>query len=195
MGKNIIVDNKGTNINLMIERVAKEAAEKAIQIYKIKSNEEAIELYNRKIRNTKLLLKHYREFKKHIDNSVFKVSCKSGNAIEVLTTLADRYVSEDLFVESISKSVSRTNVIIAHIDIMLKIYKEYCNNSNDIEQRRYRIIEERFIKEVKHKKDRSSINKIAKRENIDTRTVYKDIDQACERLATLIFGVDGIKKY
>ncbi|HBG0292092.1 TPA: hypothetical protein KPD90_002045 [Clostridioides difficile] len=195
MGKNIIVDNKGTNINLVIERVAKEAAEKAIQIYKIKSNEEAIELYNRKIRNTKLLLKHYREFKKHIDNSVFKVSCKSGNAIEVLTTLADRYVSEDLFVESISKSVSRTNVIIAHIDIMLKIYKEYCNNSNDIEQRRYRIIEERFVKEVKHKKDRSSINKIAKRENIDTRTVYKDIDQACERLAALIFGVDGIKKY
>ncbi|MCU5977953.1 hypothetical protein [Clostridioides difficile] len=195
MGKNIIVDNKGTNINLMIERVAKEAAEKAIQIYKVKSNEEAIELYNRKIRNTKLLLKHYREFKKHIDNSVFKVSCKSGNAIEVLTTLADRYISEDLFVESISKSVSRTNVIIAHIDIMLKIYKEYSNNSNDIEQRRYRIIEERFIKEVKHKKDRSSINKIAKRENIDTRTVYKDIDQACERLAALIFGVDGIKKY
>ncbi|UUV14809.1 hypothetical protein [Clostridioides difficile] len=195
MGKNIIVDNKGTNINLMIERVAKEAAEKAIQMYKVKSNEEAIELYNRKIRNTKLLLKHYREFKKHIDNSVFKVSCKSGNAIEVLTTLADRYISEDLFVESISKSVSRTNVIIAHIDIMLKIYKEYSNNSNDIEQRRYRIIEERFIKEVKHKKDRSSINKIAKRENIDTRTVYKDIDQACERLAALIFGVDGIKKY
>lgn len=195
MGKNIIVDNKGTNINLMIERVAKEAAEKAIQMYKVKSNEEAIELYNRKIRNTKLLLKHYREFKKHIDNSVFKVSCKSGNAIEVLTTLADRYVSEDLFVESISKSVSRTNVIIAHIDIMLKIYKEYCNNSNEIEQRRYRIIEERFIKEVKHKKDRSSINKIAKRENIDTRTVYKDIDQACERLAALVFGVDGIKKY
>ncbi|HBH1807399.1 TPA: hypothetical protein KRM61_001027 [Clostridioides difficile] len=195
MGKNIIVDNKGTNINLVIERVAKEAAEKAIQIYKIKSNEEAIELYNRKIRNTKLLLKHYREFKKHIDNSVFKISCKNGNAIEVLTTLADRYVSEDLFVESISKSVSRTNVIIAHIDIMLKIYKEYCNNSNDIEQRRYRIIEERFIKEVKHKKDRCSINKIAKRENIDTRTVYKDIDQACERLAALIFGVDGIKKY
>ncbi|WP_394869929.1 hypothetical protein [Clostridioides difficile] len=194
MGKNIIVDNKGTNINLMIERVAKAAAEKAIQMYKVKLNEEATELYNRKIRNTKLLLKHYREFKKHIDNSVFKVSC-SGNAIEVLTTLADRYVSEDLFVESISKSVSRTNVIIAHIDIMLKIYKEYCNNSNDIEQRRYRIIEERFIKEVKHKKDRSSINKIAKRENIDTRTVYKDIDQACERLAALVFGVDGIKKY
>ncbi|EQG35321.1 TPA: hypothetical protein MJC92_000235 [Clostridioides difficile] len=195
MGEKVIIDSKESNINLIIERAAKAAAEKAIQIYKVKLNEEATELYNRKIRNTKLLLKHYREFKKHIDNSVFKVSCKSGNAIEVLTTLADRYVSEDLFVESISKSVSRTNVIIAHIDIMLKIYKEYCNNSNDIEQRRYRIIEERFIKEVKHKKDRCSINKIAKRENIDTRTVYKDIDQACERLAALIFGVDGIKKY
>jgi hypothetical protein len=35
---------------------------------------------------------------------------------------------------------------------------------------------------------------LAQAEGVVERTIYKDIDIACERIAALMFGVDGLKR-
>jgi hypothetical protein len=35
---------------------------------------------------------------------------------------------------------------------------------------------------------------LAKDEGVVTRTIYNDVDVACERIAALMFGIDGIKR-
>ena len=38
------------------------------------------------------------------------------------------------------------------------------------------------------------VSEIAERENIDTRTVYKDLDAACEKMSALLFGIQWIER-
>ncbi|CZR95547.1 MULTISPECIES: hypothetical protein [Clostridioides] len=184
------VINKEMNINLIIEKVAREAAEKAIVTYENRKKEEAKYSSDRKLRNTKLLLKHYKDFKRHVNNSIFKVSNINENAIEILEELINSKITENLFVESISNSVSRTNIIISHINTMINIYEAYSKQCGELEVRKYRIIYKRFIDEK-----RWSIKEIATSENIDNRTVYRDINLACEKLSVFIFGIDGVNKF
>ena len=35
---------------------------------------------------------------------------------------------------------------------------------------------------------------LADREGVVERTIYKDVDAACEKIAALMFGIDGIKR-
>jgi len=44
--------------------------------------------------------------------------------VDVLDSL-ERY-SSDIYIESIKKSVTRTYIILAHIEQMLRLYKIYC---------------------------------------------------------------------
>ena len=47
------------------------------------------------------------------------------------------------------------------------------------------------VEDVYKRQDRLDADQIAEREMIDKRTVYKDIDFACERLSYYIFGIDA----
>ncbi|HBG1534383.1 hypothetical protein [Clostridioides sp. ZZV15-6598] len=190
MLKEIGEGNEKINIDTLIEKVINIAAEKAIATYENRRKEEVKYSYDRKLRNTKLLLKHYKNFKRHVNNSIFKVSNINENAIEILEELTDSKITENLFVESISNSVSRTNIIISHINTMINIYEAYSKQCGELEERKYRITYKRFIDEKKW-----SIKEIADSENIDNRTVYRDINLACEKLSVFFFGIDGIKKF
>ena len=146
---------------------------------------------NRRLHNTKLLLRNYRMFSEHISNSIFEeVPAESENAIDILDLMCERPNKEELYVESIKRSVTRTRIIMAHVDEMLSIYGTYCNMSaRPEEQRRYRVLYAMYIAPAA-----ATIDEIAAEEGIDKRTVYKDIDAAVEKLSALIFGIDGLKR-
>ena len=80
-----------------------------------------------------------------------------------------------------------------HIDVMLDLYKLYCERSPKPEEMRaFRCIYDLYL-------DRDRIptptpDEVADEQGIDVRTLYRDIDRASERLAALIFGIDGMKK-
>lgn len=80
--------------------------------------------------------------------------------------------------------------MLNHIDAMLRTYEIICLTSKKPEeQRRYRVLEAMYIKE-----EPEHVEDIADRENIDVRTVYRDLDAACEKLSALLFGIQWIER-
>lgn len=139
--------------------------------------------YDRRLRNTKLLLQHYREFVTHADNYI----CAKSNIHEVLDEIEDEN-NEELYIESISKSAQRTAIILAHIRKMLCIYYAMCQNSlKDEDIRRYNVIKHLYIE------DEKTVDQLAYDLHIDRSTVYRDRDEAVKTLSCMIFGIDGIK--
>ena len=144
--------------------------------------------HDRRLRNTKLLLKNYRAFKKHSESAIYEASQIDENAIDILDLMWDPKNNHDTTINSIRQSAVRTSIIMEHIDRMLGIYKVICLNSGKLEDmRKYKVIYAMYISEKGY-----SAEEIAEAENIDSRTVYKDIDVACEKLSALIFGVDWL---
>jgi hypothetical protein len=186
-----------------IIRIAAEAGAKAgVEAYNKQIHKAQAERVDRRLRNTKLLLRNYRMFKghcgsavyelKHGENSFMGYEAQEGQPEEDLYDILDEINNGDseYFVESIKKSVARTAIIVKHIDTMLEFYEIYCSKSkNPEEERRYKVIQAHYIDE-----DASTIKELADEFNITDRTIYRDIDIACERLAALLFGIDGVKK-
>ena len=147
--------------------------------------------YDRRLRNTRLLLKNYRSFRNYAKNAVYKASQLKENAVDILDGLDDYSFDDGLYIESIKKSQQRTLIILNHIDEMLRYYKIDCEQSGkDEELRRYRIIMAYYINDPK-----KNAEQIAEEEHIERRTLYKDINIALKPLSALIFGIDSMKLY
>lgn len=145
--------------------------------------------YDRRLRNTRLLLKNYRSFKRHAQGAIFNAKQAKENAIDILDGLDDGMLNDNLYVEGIKKSQQRTIIILNHVEEMLRYYKIACEQSGkDEELRRYRVIMAMYIDD-----DKMTAQEIAEKENIEARTVYKDITNAIKPLSALIFGIDSIK--
>lgn len=145
--------------------------------------------YDRRLRNTRLLLKHYRSLAHYAKGAIYKASQIKENAVDILDGLDDYAFDDSLYIESIKKSQQRTIVILHHVDEMLRYYRISCEQSSkDEDMRRYRVIMATYIDEPK-----ISAPEIAEKENIEVRTVYKDINSAIKPISALIFGIDSIK--
>ena len=153
--------------------------------------------YDRRLHNTRLLLKNYRVLKHHALDAVHTGARAneviSENAVDILDDLESmgfRKVDDRLYIESIKRSQQRTRIIIEHIDEMLRYWRIDCEQSGKEEAlRRYRIIMDTYISD-----DQMTAEALAQREHIEKRTVYKDIKAAMRPLSALIFGIDGIKQ-
>lgn len=142
---------------------------------------------DRRLRNTRILLKNYPLLKEHCGKAVFKLSQVSGdNAIDILDSI-DKMDGE-LFIESIRKSVTKTFIIISHIDTMLELYECYCQRSKKEEdRRRYRVLYAYYFEGL-------DMSVILAKENIEERTYYRDMRDSISLLSSLIFGIDSINE-
>ena len=153
--------------------------------------------YDRRLHNTRLLLKSYRVLKHQALDAIHTGAqandAISENAVDILDDLDKlglRTVDDRLYIESIKRSQQRTRIIIEHIDEMLRYWRIDCEQSGKEEAlRRYRIIMDTYISD-----DQMTAEALAQREHIEKRTVYKDIKAAMRPLSALIFGIDGIKQ-
>lgn len=148
--------------------------------------------YDKRLRNTNLLLRNYRNFKIYCENAIYEELEKikeqeNLNIIEILDKMYD--IDDDAtIVQSILKAKERTLIIIKHIDNCIKFYRYKAENSNNIElKRRVEVIERLYINDKI-----LTFEEIAKELYISTKTVNRDRKRAIEELAPLIFGVDGI---
>jgi hypothetical protein len=149
--------------------------------------------YDRRLHNTRLLLKSYRALKYHALGAVSTGAQANGireNAVDILDSLDDERIDDTLYIESIKRSQQRTQIIIEHIDEMVRYWRIDCEQSGKEEAiRRYRIIWDTYLGD-----DPATAEELAERENIERRTVYKDIKAAMRPLSALIFGIDGIRQ-
>lgn len=149
--------------------------------------------YDRRLHNTRLLLKNYRSLKHHALGAVYdggRANEIRENAVDILDSLDDERINDRLYIDSIKRSQQRTKIIIEHIDEMLRYWKIDCEQSGKDEAvRRYRIVFDTYIGD-----DPMTAEELAQREHIEKRTVYKDIKAAMRPLSALIFGIDGIRQ-
>ena len=170
----------------IIRLAAETAAKTAIQEYKKEVEKAAKESKNRKLRNTKLLLRNYRALKAHAQNAVFDKATADENVVDILALMQGKEDAGTV-VESIMRSATRTCLILSHIDVMLAAYQKMCSR-RPIDQRRWNVIYAKYIAE-----EPLTDEQIAEKEFINPRTVHKDIDYACSRLSALIFGIDAMR--
>ena len=124
------------------------------------------------------------------ENSVYDKNTSADTDLkEVLELMSGNFRDKDFTVLSIKEKVSRTKMMMEHVDAMIEVYRKHCEASPDPEElRRYEIIEQMYMSECPKKP-----SEIAEGENITVSTVYRDIDKACKKLAVLFFGIDGVR--
>ena len=171
------------------DRAAVVGAREALKIFEQERNKEYSDRVDRRLRNTKLLLRNYHVLKEHAENSVFGRTQMEESAIDILESMMSMYNNE-IIIESIKRSATRTAIIVSHIEVMLGLYHSYCEHTSsyEIDLRRYEVIWDMYIAD-----QTLSAKEIAEKQNISIRNVYEDIKVATQRLSALIFGVDGLK--
>lgn len=171
------------------EKAAAIGAKEAMKTLVKERKKEQEKKVDRRLRNVKLLLKNYRMLKEHAENSVFGRTQMEESAADILESMMLVYDNE-VIIESIKRSATRTAIIVSHIEVMFGLYRSYCEHTSnrEIDIRRYDVLWDMYMAEK-----RLSVKEIAKKQNISARNVYEDIKVATERLTALIFGVDGLK--
>ena len=172
-----------------LTRIAAEVGAKAALDRWEKENAKAVaERRDCRLHNTRMLLQNYRRFREHAVNAVFQVDQLDESVFDILD-LMERNTS-NMFVDSIKNSVARTATLVKHIDTMLGLYRVYCEGSSKPEDaRRWRVVQGRYVAE-----EEKSVLELADEECVADRTIRRDIEEACEHLAALFFGIDGIRK-
>jgi predicted DNA-binding protein (UPF0251 family) len=143
--------------------------------------------HDRRLRNTKLLLRNYNNFTKHCEKAVFtSTQLDNLNPVDILDECED-IEDNELYVNSIKRTHDRTYIIIQHINTIMEFFKyraEKENNDNAL--RRFNAIELVFVEKI-------SYEKVAEQLGISEKTVSRDVKQAVEELSSLIFGIDGVR--
>lgn len=142
---------------------------------------------DRRLHNTKLLLRNYRMLKDNSENSIFGRSQMQESAADILCSMMNLY-DDEVIVDAIKRSATRTAIMVTHIDTMIGLYQAYCEKStNDLDIRRYEIICDMYTAD-----EIMTVKEIAKKHHMSKESVYTDVKVAVERLSALIFGVDGL---
>lgn len=170
------------------ETAAKIGAEKALDTFNKERAEERKHRRKRKLRNTELLLRNYHMLKENTENSVFGRSQMEESAADILEEMMSLY-NDEVIVESIKNSATRTAIIMSHVDTMISLYHTYCERAenSDIEMRRYDVLWDRYLAD-----EPLNVESISKKHHMTKQNVYADLKIATERLTALIFGVDGL---
>ena len=170
------------------EKAAAIGANEALKTFRQEQKKEYSRRADRRLRNTKLLLRHYHMLKEHAENSVFGRTQMEESALDILESMMSMYDNE-VIIERIKRSATRTAVIVSHIETMFGLYAAYCDKSpnRDIEMRRYEVLWDMYMAE-----DTLSAKEVAEKQHVSKDTVYTDIRMATEKLTALIFGVDGL---
>lgn len=168
-----------------IETTIQEAVKIAIREY---DKEKKLQSKRNAFHNTKLLMKHYNDLKEHVRRGISDIRELEEARKEVEDCngkIDDLYINTDeLFIESIKKSKSKSIIMIAHIDAALFALKSKHKNKGTIEK--YLALENYFIKE----KTYEEISEIL---NCGVNTPRRWINELINELGVYLFGIDSIK--
>lgn len=178
-----------SQLNGIYEKSAEIGAKEALKVFRQEQKKEYYGRADRRLRNTKLLLRNYHMLKEHAERSVFGRTQMEESALDILESMMSIY-DDGVIIESIKRSATRTAVIVSHIETMFELYAVYCEKSvnRDIDMRRYEVVWDMYMADVP-----LDAKEIAQKNHMSKDTVYKDLKTALERLTALIFGVDGLK--
>lgn len=176
-------------LKAIYEKAAIIGAREALKTFEQERKKELGKRADRRLRNTKLLLRNYHMLKEHAENSVFGRVQMKESALDILESMMSIY-NDEVIIQSIKNSATRTAIIVSHIETMFGLYAVYCEKSTnrEIDMRRYDVVWNMYMAEKA-----LSAKEIAEKMHMSKDNVYADLRVAIERLTALIFGVDGLK--
>lgn len=140
------------------------------------------EFADKRLHNTKLLLKNYRYLKLHCENAVYDSAQAMIEAKDVIRELMS--LRDSSSVTAIVNSMQKTQTLLSHVDMCLALYKTHCfSYGGESDQRQWRVIHALYLSKAKR-----TVEEIAEKEAVEPRTIYKDINKAVEALSALLFG-------
>jgi len=170
----------------ILKAAAEIAAKTALETYTKEKDKDRKKRLDRRLRDTKRLMKSYREIKVHAGDAIASLSEIADEDYEFFKNLMEG--EDNIDVSAIVRTKARSAIMLTHIDAMLQAYEVISHNSKKPEdQRRFRVLEAMYLKG-----EPVSAAEIAEIEQIDTRTVYKDINAACEKMGALLFGINWL---
>jgi hypothetical protein len=147
---------------------------------------------NRRLHNTELLLRNYTLIKLSVENSIYDIKQleEEQSVNEVLSYMMESRGNDEIVMKSIMNSKMRSSILLEHIDNMLEVYQIVCERSNKkYDMRQYNTLIDRFITTPA-----LSVKEISRKNNVSKELVYADLKTAKEKIAILIFGIDGLGK-
>nr|DAO96551.1 MAG TPA: hypothetical protein [Caudoviricetes sp.] len=190
------ISEKESNFLNLIEQIVTEGVARGIKkgIEQAKSEERLREkiTYDTRIKNTRLLLKNYRNFVKACKQATFtEKELETATVEEVLDKLFCQSYDEVTVVQSILTSKKRTEIILTHIERIINFYLfEADQSKNDEKWRKAHILNDLYV-EGKYK---PKISVMSEKYHISERQIRRDANSAIEEIAVLMFGIDGIRK-
>ncbi|WP_277934744.1 hypothetical protein [Parablautia intestinalis] len=183
-----IVCLKHSELCEIYEKAAAIGAREALKTFEQERKKEYSHRTDKRLHNTKLLLRNYHMLKEHAEKSVFGRTQMKESALDILESMMSIY-NDEVVIQSIKNSATRTAIIVSHIETMFGLYYSYCDKSikRDIDLRRYNVVWDIYMSE-----DMLSAKEVAAKYNISKDSVYSDLRVGIERLTALIFGVDGL---
>lgn len=178
--------------NLTYQEAVKIGIREGIKYIKEQEYHKTTKRYDRRLRNTRLLLKHYRDLKVHdrlADSSSDKIY--EENAIDILDDV-EAIDDDEQYVQAISRTKKRTAVIIGHMNRALKYYENICKGEGQLNERRYKIIRYMYIDPTENDAI-PTYEEVSGKFSITIKTVGRDVKSAIEDLSILFFGIDGLK--
>ena len=183
----VLITLSKEDLQELMEKAAVVGAKAGIDRYEAELKDRQKKYRDKRYHNTKLLLRNYRMLQINAENSVFGRSQMEESAADILDNMMNMY-NDEVIVESIKTSATRTAIIVSHVKTMLRMYQICCEQSgNEIDKRRYDIIYGLYISDPKITR-----KELMDKWNISSDTTYTDEKIAIERLSALIFGVDGL---
>ncbi|EBF5125613.1 hypothetical protein FH002_12965 [Listeria monocytogenes] len=135
---------------------------------------------NWKLRNVKLLMRHYRLLKSYCDD----VSGKIDGIESVLEELG----RESLVLQSINDNKIKTQAMMRHVENVLNVYRDNCYNGKYEEKLRWKLFYEFHMKEPQ-----LSNKKLFEKYNISKAQFYKELKKSYDTLVILMFGIDSFE--
>ncbi|MBO5032658.1 MAG: hypothetical protein MR392_11870 [Roseburia sp.] len=183
----VLITLSKEDLQELMEKAAVAGAKAGIDRYEAELKDRQKKYRDKRYHNTKLLLRNYRMLQINAENSVFGRSQMEESAADILDNMMNMY-NDEVIVESIKTSATRTAIIVSHVKTMIRMYQICCEQSgNEIDKRRYDIIYGLYISDPKITR-----KELMDKWNISSDTTYTDEKIAIERLSALIFGVDGL---
>ncbi len=158
-------------------------AEVAITKFNELQQEEKTKRLDRRLFNTKILLKNYRHLKMYCDEMKETVDIDDGESDDLFS--ADK---EYLSLESIKRSEARTLAMMRFIDNMIRVYEMDCKHLGAEAVRRYETLMHFYINEEK-----KTYAEIATLHDVHERTAQRDLKEAIHAMSVLFFGTDGLR--
>ena len=195
MGK-IEISERESQLLELIEQLVTDGVAKGIRqgLEQTKKEEKLKEkiTFDIKFKNTRLLLKNYRRFKKFCKQAIVsEKELETATVEDILDKLYCSSYDEVTVVQSILSSKKRTEIIMKHIKSMIRFYISEANSSKIEEKiRRSKIIKELYI----DNDNKPDMSLLAEKYHISLRQLHRDKNIAIEEIAIFMFGVDGIRK-